>query len=73
MDKTWAEQIREAAIKTGMSPYKITKETGLFSSQVHEFMVNGKGLSADNLEVIGRFLGFSLCRPKKFQKSENKA
>lgn len=67
-DQTITEQIRQHAIESGLSQYRLAKETGISQPTVHAFLHGGQAKS-DTLDALARYFGISLRLPRK--KSKN--
>lgn len=65
-----SDQLRDAISNSGLSRYRIAKETGLSESLLSRFMSSQRGLSLDAIDKLGLHLGFSLrtTRPSKNRK-----
>ena len=60
MQEPWMDTIRRAAKDSGISTYQLSQQAGITVSRLQDFLENGTGMSAGNLERLGRFLGFEL-------------
>lgn len=61
----WTNQIRTALrehLATGITVYRVGQDTGISVGRLHEFVVDEKKLTSQNLEILGKYLGFRLSR-----------
>lgn len=63
--KTLAEQLRQAAHSSGLTAYRIAKETGITEPTIGRFMRGETTLSLDNAEKVMNLLGFQVVPPAK--------
>lgn len=64
--RSWAmrlsEQIRVAVEASGMTRYRISKETGVSQSILSRFMVGKQGVSSSTLDALAQLLGLEVVR-----------
>jgi hypothetical protein len=61
---TVSEQLRKALKASGESMYAVSKATGINTSVLSRFVMNGAGLRSENLDILAAYLGLAL-RPVK--------
>lgn len=59
------DQIREAIDASGLTRYRIAQDTGIDESQLAKFYHGTRGLSLDNLDELGRYLGLRIVAGSK--------
>jgi hypothetical protein len=65
---SWNEILRRAVKASGLSLYRVSKDTGIAVSPIQVFMAGG-GLTLSSAEKIGRLVGVELRRvPRKKRK-----
>jgi len=64
---TWADLLRRAIESSGKTRYEIAKATGgaVDQAQLSRFMTDGRTLTLETAERIGRVVGVELTLPKK--------
>ena len=55
-----SEQVREAVEASGLSRYRIAKETGLYEATLSRFMSGERGLTLKALDVLAEYLGLEI-------------
>lgn len=55
-----SDQLRHAIEDSGLSRYRIAKESGLSQSLLSRFMSGDRGLSLEAIDKLGTLLGFRL-------------
>ena len=60
-----SDQIRQAIDDSGVTRYRISKETGLNESALAQFYNGHRGLSLDALDVLGAFLDWTITLGRK--------
>jgi hypothetical protein len=68
---SWTQQVRSALSDSGQTIYRVSIETGISAGKLHGFAFSGKNLSVENLEILGKYLGFRLVRKPVKTISEN--
>ena len=58
--KTIMEQLRQAAISSGISMKRLADDSGLYYASVHGFMRDGRDLTLRSAQKLARVLGFEL-------------
>ena len=65
LPETLSEQLRWYLEESGISTYRIEKETGVHNSILSRFMRDERGLSMDILDKLGVYLGLRLVKDRK--------
>ena len=60
-----ADQIRQAIDDSGLTRYRISKETGIDESTLAKFYNGHRGLSMDALNRLGEYLGLRIVMDRK--------
>ncbi len=63
-----SDQIRHAMDESGLSRYRIAKDTGIDQSALGKFYHGERGLSTEAMDAIGEYLGLRIVmdrQPKK--------
>ena len=68
--KTLTDQIRQAIDDSGLTRYRIAKETGIDESALAKFYNGHRGLSMEALNALGEFLGLRIISRRKPSKEE---
>jgi transcriptional regulator with XRE-family HTH domain len=55
-----SEQIRRCIVESGITRYRISKETGVSQGTLSQFVNGRRGLSVEAMDLIGVFLGLSV-------------
>ncbi len=63
--KKLSEQIRKAVADSGITRYRISKDTGVDDGALSRFHHGKAGLSMDALDRIGAYLGLDIVVRKK--------
>ncbi len=63
--KSLSQQLREAIIKSGISRYEISKQTGVSQAALSRFVLGKRGLSVKAMDAIGLFLGLSITERRR--------
>jgi plasmid maintenance system antidote protein VapI len=58
--KSWNDQIRAAIQKSGLSLYRVAKDSGVNVAPIQRFMAGEHGLTVNSAERIGRVVGLEL-------------
>jgi plasmid maintenance system antidote protein VapI len=70
--KPLSEQLREAILRSGISRYRIAKDTGISEAQLSRFINRVCGLGQDASDQIGKYLGLRLVGPEQTTKRKSK-
>jgi transcriptional regulator with XRE-family HTH domain len=65
-----SNQLRKIIEGSGLSQYRIAKECGIDKSAISRFMSGERGLSTENFDTIGQFLGLRLVSEKSRKKGK---
>ena len=60
--KALSDQIRDAARRTGLTRYAISKETGISQPTLMRFM-EGRVVTSETLDILAEYLGLRLEKP----------
>jgi len=64
--KTLSQQLREAITESGVSRYRISKETGVSEAALSKFILGHRGISVKAMDAVGAFLRLTITtRTKK--------
>jgi len=63
--KTLSGQLREAIVKSGVSRYEISKQTGVSQAALSKFVLGHRGISVKAMDAVGLFLGLSITTKSK--------
>ena len=65
--KKLSDQLRQAIDDSGLTRYRIAKETGIDESALAKFYNKHRGLSMEALDQIGEYLGLAITmrKPRK--------
>ena len=63
--KTLSEQLRELIVKSGVSRYEISKQTGVSQAALSRFVLGHRGISGKAMDAVGAFLGLTITTKKK--------
>ena len=63
--KSISDQIRQAIAKSGMTRYRIAKESDIDESTLAKFFNGHAGLSMEALDRLGRCLGLKIAWTKR--------
>ena len=63
--KTLSEQLRDLIIKSGVSRYEISKQTGVSQAALSRFVLGHRGISGKAMDAVGAFLGLTITTKKK--------
>lgn len=61
---SWNDVVRRAVKASGLSLYRVAKDSGVNVAPLQRFMVGQHGLTLDSAERIGRLIGLEI-RPVK--------
>ena len=61
--KPLSEQLREAILRSGISRYRIAKDSGISEAQLSRFINRVGGLGQEASDKIGKYLGLRLVGP----------
>ncbi len=67
-NQSFRDQLRNAIRQSGLSCYRIAKETGIQQAQLSRFMSGERGLSIEGIEAICDLIGLQLVmrdKPKR--------
>ena len=53
--KTLSEQLRDLIIKSGVSRYEISKQTGVSQAALSRFVLGHRGISVKAMDAVGLF------------------
>jgi len=56
--------LREAILKSGVSRYAISKQTGVSQAALSKFILGHRGISVKAMDAVGLFLGLSITRKR---------
>ncbi len=59
------DQVRQAIDDSGLTRYRIAKETGISESALAQFYNGHRGLSMDALNALGQFLQLNITLGRK--------
>jgi transcriptional regulator with XRE-family HTH domain len=65
------DQLRQAIAESGVSRYRIAKDTGVSQSTLAQFVNGKRGLSMEALDAIGQYLGLTLVSVPKPRKTKD--
>lgn len=60
-----SDQIRKAIDASGLTKYRIAKETGIDKSALGKFYHGERGLSTEAMDALGEYLGLSIVMDQK--------
>jgi len=63
--KPLSAQLREAIVKSGVSRYEISKQTGVSQAALSKFVLGHRGISVKAMDAVGLFLGLSITTKSK--------
>jgi len=66
--KKMADQIRQVIDDSGLTRYRISKETGIDESALAKFYNGHRGLSMDALDRLSEYLGLRIVMDRKPKK-----
>lgn len=66
--KSMTDQLRQAIDDSGLTRYRIAKETGVSESALAHFYNGHRGLSMDALNALGEFLQLKITLGRKPEK-----
>ncbi len=69
--KRLTDQLRQAIDDSGLTRYRIAKETGISESTLSKFYLGQRGLSMEALNAIGEFLQLEITRGRKPSRKGN--
>ena len=62
---SFLDQLRHSIATSGITPYRIAKDCGIERASLSRF-INGKGgLSMENLDSLGKYLGWTVTAKGK--------
>ena len=64
------DQLRQAIDDSGLTRYRIAKETGISESALAQFFNGHRGLSMEALNALGEFLQLRITLGRKPEKKE---
>ena len=59
---TLTKQLRWYLRNCGVSTYRLERETGIHNSTLSRFLRDERGLSLNNIDILGRYLRLRLIR-----------
>ncbi len=62
---TLTKQLRWYLRNCGVSTYRLERETGIHNSALSRFLREERGLSLDNIDILGRYLKLRMVRDAK--------
>ena len=62
---TLTKQLRWYLKNSGVSTYRLEREIGIHNSALSRFLREKRGLSLDNIDILGRYLKLRLTRDEK--------
>ncbi len=62
---TITKQLRWYLKNSGVSTYRLERETGIHNSALSRFLREERGLSLDNIDILGRYLKLRMVRDAK--------
>ena len=68
--KKLSDQVRQALDDSGLTRYRIAKETGIDQSALAKFYNGHRGLSTDVLDRLGEYLGLRIEMDRKPNKKD---
>jgi hypothetical protein len=60
-----SEQLRESIVQSGRTLYRISKDSGVSYSSLHYFVRGAQGLSAESLEKLVGYFGWTIGPPQQ--------
>lgn len=63
--KPLSDQIRNAVDASGLSRYRISKETGISQTSLSRFMAGERGLPLSAIDTLGAFLNLEVVTRKR--------
>lgn len=63
--KKLTDQVRQAIDDSGLTRYRIAQDTGIDESSLAKFYNGHRGLSLDNLDRLGEYLGLRIVMDRK--------
>ena len=70
--KKLTDQLRQVIDDSGVTRYRIAKETGISESTLSKFCLGQRGLSMDALDRLGKYLGLEIIISADSKKRESK-
>lgn len=64
------DQLRQAINDSGLTRYRIAKETGISESALAQFYNGHRGLSMESLNALGEFLQLTVVLGRKPERKE---
>ena len=64
------DQLRQAIDDSGLTRYRIAKETGISESALAQFYNGHRGLSMDSLNALGEYLQLTIVLGRKPEREE---
>jgi transcriptional regulator with XRE-family HTH domain len=65
MAKKLTDQLRRAIDESGVTRYRIAKETGISEATLSKFYLGQRGLSMEALNALGAYLGLRIVMDRK--------
>lgn len=69
--KSLTDQLRQVIDESGLTRYKIAKETGIDESALGRFYNGHRGLSMEALNALGEYLELTIVSRRNPHKKEN--
>lgn len=66
--QSMSDQLRQAIDDSGLTRYRIAKETGISESTLSQFYNGRRGLSMESLNALGEFLQLKITLGRKPEK-----
>ena len=63
--KKLTDQVRQAIDESGLTRYRISKETGLSEATLSQFYLGQRGLSTEALNALGEYLQLKITLGRK--------
>jgi hypothetical protein len=57
-----SETLRQAVRESGLTLYRVAKDSGVSYATLHRFMARGRALSLDGVDKLCKYLGLKLTR-----------
>ena len=65
ISKKLTDQVRQAIDNSGLTRYRIAQDTGIDESALAKFYNRHRGLSLENLDRLGEYLGLRIVMDRK--------
>jgi plasmid maintenance system antidote protein VapI len=67
-----SQQLREAIEESGLTLYRVAKDSGLPYAVLHHFANKTRGLTLESADKLAEFFGMHLTRPKQQTRKRGK-